>query len=188
MREVAHRLFVAVHPPEKVLDAVGEVAARAQRALVGPRWTTRDQWHLTLQFLGSVPEDRLDAVRRALEATSAVQPFPVRLGGGGAFPRPSRGRVIWVGLAAGAEPMAGLARAVHRALRPLGYEPEARAFHPHLTLARLAVPGDVQPALEALGDGPVGPAFVVDEVVLFESHLRRTGAVYEARARVPLLG
>ena len=182
------RLFVAVRPPPEVLTAVAEAVMPARHAMVGPAWTTHDQWHLTLQFLGAVPDDALSGVSRALDAASRVPPFPVRLGGAGAFPKPSRARVIWLGVAAGEEGMTHLASAVNAALAPLGHEPAERHYHPHLTLARLKAPGEVAPALEALGDDPVGPAFTVGEAVLYESRRSRQGARYEPVSAVALEG
>jgi RNA 2',3'-cyclic 3'-phosphodiesterase len=180
------RLFVAVRPPEGVLDAVERVVAPARRRMVGPRWTTRDQWHLTLQFLGWVED--ATAVAAALEAMGAGIEFPVRVGGGGAFPRPSRGRVVWLGLLEGESDVAGLAAGVNEALRPLGFEPEKRPFHSHLTLARLRQPADVSSVVEAIGDDPVGAEWMVREVVLYQSHLSPKGARYEPVAQVPLEG
>ena len=182
------RAFVAVRPPDDVLAAVERAVAPARKAMVGPRWTTPDQWHLTLQFLGNVPDDQVTGLSQALDAVSKVQPFPVRLGGGGAFPRVSRGRVIWLGLAVGDGALAGLARAVNGALEPLGFAPEDRQHHGHLTLARLKVPGDVTPAVEVLGEEPVGGAFVVNEVTLYQSRLSRAGARYEPVTTVALEG
>lgn len=182
------RLFVAVRPPDAVLDAVEEVVGGARRSMVGPRWTGRDQWHVTLRFLGHVEGEQVGAISQALDTVSRMPPFPVRLGGGGAFPRPSRARVVWLGLVGGDDPMTRLAGSVNGAVEPLGFEPEKRDFHPHLTLARLRDPGDVTPAVEALGDGPVGPAFTVEEVVLYESRLSRKGARYEPLSAVALAG
>jgi 2'-5' RNA ligase len=79
-----------------------------------------------------------------------------------------------------------LAAAVGALLTPLGHEPEARAFHPHLTLARCKTPADLRPVVAALGSDPVGPAWTVSEVVVFESRLRSAGAEYIPRARIPL--
>jgi len=182
------RLFVAVRPPDDVLGAVEEVVAPARRAMVGPRWTTPDQWHVTLQFLGNVPDEQVTEISKALDSVSKVQPFPARLGGGGAFPRVARGRVIWLGVVAGIEGMTGLAHAVNGALEPLGFAPEEREYHAHLTLARLKVAGDVAPAVESLGDGAVGGAFLVDEVILYRSRPSRSGARYEPVSTAPLEG
>lgn len=185
---MSRRLFVAVRPPAEVLDAVEEATVPARKSMVGPRWTGRGQWHVTLQFLGRVEDERLEEVARHLEGVSRVQPFPARLGGGGAFPRTGRGRVVWLGLVGGEERFAELAGTVNEAMRPLGFEPEKRGFHAHLTLARLRKPGDVTPAVEALGAEPVGPAFTVEEVVLYESRLSPKGARYDAISTVPLAG
>lgn len=151
----------------------------------GLRWVPEDQWHLTLQFLG--PVARLAPVVEALRpAVGQREPFSVRLGGAGAFPTAGRARVVWVGAAEGDEAVAGLAGVVSAALGPLGHEVEARPFRGHLTLARLKVPAPVGPVLDALGPGPVGAAFTVDEVVLYESRLSPGGPRYSALERFSL--
>ena len=78
-----------------------------------------------------------------------------------------------------------LAGAVGELLTPLGHEPDGRGFHPHLTLARLRTPGDLRAAIAALGQRELGPAWHVEEVVLFRSETRPEGARYEAVARIP---
>ncbi|GIU89992.1 MAG: RNA 2',3'-cyclic phosphodiesterase [Acidimicrobiia bacterium] len=175
------RAFVAVRPPDDVLDAVA--AWLGEPDLPGARFTTRDQWHITLQFLGNRAD--VDAVVDAL-APLAVAAGPARLGGVGAFPNERRARVLWLGFAQGSELLTQLAAAVGALLAPLGHVPEARPYHPHLTLARLKVPSDVRAFVEQLGPGAVGGTWAVRDVVVYESRLRRSGAEYEARARVPL--
>ena len=186
MTEGRRRLFVAVRPPDDVLDAVERATAPARRSMVGPRWTKREQWHLTLQFLGWV--DDVDTVSAALEALAARPAFAVRLGGGGAFPSERRGRVVWLGTTAGGDALEALASAVAGLLRQLGHEPEDRAVHPHLTLARLQRPADVRTLVGALGTSPVGADWTVREVILYESILRREGARYEPWSRIALEG
>jgi 2'-5' RNA ligase len=140
---------------------------------------------VTLQFLG--PVETLAPVVHGLAAAVAVlEPFRFQLGGSGAFPNPRRARVVWIGASAGAESMAGLAGAVTGALAPLGYEAEARPFRSHLTVARLRDPGDVTPALVALGDDPVGEAWTVEEIVLYQSRLSPSGSRYSVLAELPL--
>jgi 2'-5' RNA ligase len=180
-RELA-RAFVAVVPPDDVLDAVDATASGIDVPATARR-TTRPQWHLTLQFLGNRVD--LDEVGDTLEAL-AVTRATVRLGAAGAFPTERRGRVLWLGVSEGDALLAQLAAAVGALLEPVGYPPEKRPYHAHLTLARLKAPADLRPVLAALGPGPVGRAFPVNEVVLFQSTVRRTGAEYTARARFPL--
>lgn len=183
------RAFVAVVPPLEVLDAVERLVARLRGSIDLPRarWTTRAQWHVTLQFLGAV--DDLDAVVGAVGGACASRtPFTVRLGGGGAFPSARRASVLWLGAVEGGDAFAALADAVGSALRPLGHEPDDRPFHPHLTLARFKRAADARPLIGLLGDGPVGPAWTASEVVVFESLTRPDGAEHVERARLALRG
>ena len=176
---------MAVRPPDEVLDAVASAVDAGRAVADGLRWAQRDQWHLTLQFLG--PLTRLAPVVDGLAgAVGERTAFAFRLGGAGAFPNGRRARVVWLGAAEGGDEVIGLAGAVTSALGPLGYEAERGPFRPHLTVARLRVPGDVGPVLAALGPDPVGPAFTVGEIVLYESRLSAQGPTYSVLERFPL--
>jgi len=175
------RAFVAVRPPDAVLDAVA--SAIAGFVLEGARLTTREQWHVTLQFLGNHAD--VDAVAGALEGLATVR-GDAQLGGWGAFPKARRAGVVWLGLRHGDELLGALAREVGDRLRPLGFEPEERPFHAHLTVARLQRPRSVEAVLSGLDEGPVGESWRVDEAVVYESRLHRSGAEYLPRARIPL--
>ena len=176
------RAFVAAVPPDDVLDAVDAAVSGIELPSTARR-TTRPQWHLTLQFLGNRVD--FDAVAGALEAL-AVRRGDVCLGAAGAFPSERRGRVLWMGVSEGDALLSQLAASVGALLAPIGYPPEDRPYHGHLTLARLKAPTDLRPAVAALGPGPVGRPWTVEEVVLFQSKTGRTGAEYTARARCPL--
>jgi 2'-5' RNA ligase len=176
------RAFVAVVPPDDVLDAVDAVVSGIDVPSTARR-TTRPQWHLTLQFLGNRVD--FDAAAGALEAL-AVRRGTVCLGAAGAFPSERRGRILWVGVCEGDALLAQLAASAGALLAPVGYPPEDRRYHAHLTLARLKAPADLRPVVAALGPGPVGRPWTVEEVVLFQSKTGRSGADYTARARIPL--
>jgi 2'-5' RNA ligase len=176
---------VAVRPPDEVLDALARAVEAGRAGADGLRWEQRERYHLTLQFLGPLP--RLAPVVDGLRAAAGERAaFPFRLGGAGAFPNTRRARVVWIGAETGGDALVGLAAAVSSALRPLGYETERGPFRPHLTVARLKVPGDVGPVLNALGGELIGPAFTVGEVLLYESRLSSQGPTYSVLERVPL--
>lgn len=178
---------MAVKPPDDVLDAVAAVVKPARSVRVGLRWEHRDRYHLTLQFLGPVGE--LAPVVGGLAAAVADRAaFPFRLGGAGAFPKAGRARVVWLGCAVGGSDVVGLAGAVAGGLRRFGYEPDRKEFHPHLTLARLKVPDNVNDVLAAIGPDPVGEAFTVGEVVLYQSQLSPKGPTYTVLERFSLRG
>jgi 2'-5' RNA ligase len=176
---------VAVKPPEDVLDAVTAAVHPARSRRVGLRWEARERYHLTVQFLGPVAS-LVPVVEGLAAAAGSRAPFTFRLGGAGAFPKPGRARVVWIGAAAGGEELAGLAVAVGAALAPVGYEPDRKELHPHLTVARLKVPDDVREVLAGIGPEPVGESFTVEDLVLYQSELSPKGPTYTALERFPL--
>jgi RNA 2',3'-cyclic 3'-phosphodiesterase len=175
------RAFVAARLPEPVLDAV---AAAVACVSVPGRATTRDQWHVTLQFLGDNAD--VDAVVSALDGLEARRGV-ARVGGAGAFPDARHAHVLWLGLAEGADVIARLADAVSERTAGLGYERDVRPFRPHVTLARGKAPTDLRGIIAALGAGPVGPAWDVDAVSVYESRRGSGGATYVERATIPIV-
>lgn len=166
------RLFVAVWPPDDVLD---RLAALDRPAFDGLRWTRRDQWHVTLRFLGQVPEAA--AVSGALGVLSRSPAADATLGPAtGRFGR----RILHVPVA-GLEPVAA---DVLGATAHLGRPPEDRPFAGHLTLARVAKGARVD--LGPLTGVGVAGEWRVEEVCLVESRLSAKGARYEVLERVRL--
>jgi 2'-5' RNA ligase len=96
--------------------------------------------------------------------------------------------VLWLGIGQGAEPLVSLADAVGGALAPLGHERDEARFHPHLTVARTRGRDqrDARELVAALGDRRLGEPWTVNEVVLYESHTRASGAEHTAVERFPL--
>lgn len=167
--------------PPAVRDELGRVMEHLVASLPGARWVPPQNIHLTLAFLGWVDEGRISEISGAIGSAVADHvDFRVRLGELGAFPTLRRARVIWAGLDDPTHGTSALADSVAGALEPLGFEREARAFAPHLTIARFKVPRPV-----TLDATPEPIAFPVERISLFESHLRRPAPVYEELATFP---
>jgi 2'-5' RNA ligase len=184
------RGFLAVVPPPAVLRWTESVADSARRIVGignGLRWIRPDQRHVTLQFLGRVDEPNSVADSVA-ESVRRIAPFGLVLGGAGAFPSARRASVLWLGVTTGADALADLAGAISEATAPLGFPVDDRPFLPHLTMARSARARDLRATVAALNDGPAGPSFTVDQVVLFDSDTRADGALHTERARFGLAG
>ncbi len=133
------RLFVAIELPEAISEAL-EAPLHSLDALDSVvRRSPRSGIHLTLAFLGMVESTRVpEIVSRLQSATSGVTPFTVEVAGAGMFPSVSRPQVLWVGVGGDERPrLLELAARVAEELRQAGFELEKRAFHPHLTLARV---------------------------------------------------
>jgi 2'-5' RNA ligase len=188
------RGFLAVVPPPAVLrwiDATIDTATSTVPAVDGLRWTRVEQRHLTLQFLGAVPdaEELKASVANSLRESG---PFTLRLGGAGAFPNARRASVLWIGVHEGAQALAALAERVTRATATLGFEGDDRPYRPHVTLARASRARDLREVVAALGVTATSPSWSVDRVVLFDSTpssrgSRADGAVHTERATFSLL-
>lgn len=179
------RLFLAVDLPEGVRRALDEhLRASPGGGRLPGRPARPESWHLTLRFLGDTAPDACDRLVRELRSAELGHGFTLGFGGLGAFPRPARATVLWLGIAEGEAPLGALAAAVEEAACRAGFPAETRPFAAHLTLSRIRPAEDVRPLVERVP--PFPERMEVDEVVLFRSHLGPSGARYEAVERFPL--
>lgn len=176
------RCFVALVLPAELREAVAGHFAREGRRISGVRWVAPGNLHLTLQFLGEVEEERITAIRQALDTAAAGHgAFRLGLRGAGAFPAPARPRVLWVGVGEGAAAASALAGSIACALAPLGFVPEARTFVPHLTVGRVGSPprdrGALPRLLDAVRDREWGEC-LIPAAHLLRSELFPAGPIY----------
>jgi len=176
-----HRLFVAIRPPEVVRDLLLD----AMDDSADFRWQDDEQLHLTLRFVGEVERPFADDLAAEFGRIRAA-PFELRISGTGRFEQRSSG-ALWAGVEPKA-PVAALAAKVERTSIAVGLEPERRAFHPHITLARWKGrrSHEVARFLEQTR-GLVSAPFEVRDFILFESRLSKHGAHYEEVAAYPLV-
>ncbi|MBN1236319.1 MAG: RNA 2',3'-cyclic phosphodiesterase [Methanotrichaceae archaeon] len=177
------RCFVAVELPSHMREEIGRLASRI--ATEGLRLVRPELVHITIKFLGELPQEKVDQVAEALGRVKAA-PFPVQVIGMGAFPGRSV-RVVWLGLTGNFQE---LYQKVEQALSPLGFSPEARGFSPHVTLGRVARPNaeisrKLNTKIADFSSLDLG-SFTVDQFYLKKSTLTRGGPIYEDLAGFPL--
>jgi RNA 2',3'-cyclic 3'-phosphodiesterase len=180
------RLFLAFEIGDDPKAAIETAIAPWRAELPSARWAPRENWHVTLEFLGNTWPRLVPRVEQAAaEVAAGARAFEAGVRGFGGFPSPTKARVLWAGIDDPSGSTAELAARLGGALAG-DFVPEKRAFHAHLTIARadppLAVPDDLRRI------GPLGPRFLVDRIVLFQSHLRRPAPVYEAFRTYALTG
>ena len=187
------RLFVACELPAEMKAALSSLQeALRKKGAPRVRWVRPEGIHLTLKFLGAVPQDKVAAICEALAPTvQGIPPLALSLAEVGTFGDRRGPRVIWVGMQGDLEPLARLQQRIEKALEPLGFPPERRAFSPHLTVARVP---------DSMGSGerhtlgeltkttplPTAPAVTIRELSLMRSILGPGGAVYERVVAFPL--
>jgi 2'-5' RNA ligase len=182
------RIFVALNfsvaVTRKIADEIERRKATLADAGFRVAWVPPANLHLTVRFLGSMPEELVEGLTGACKRVAARHtPIEARVAGLGAFPALTQPRVLWVGVDGKSELFA-LQRDVEAAMVDLGFDKEAQPYHPHVTVGRVKESRGSIPAPwqgdELLGTCPLS------ELVVYESKTRFSGAEYTARARIPL--
>lgn len=181
------RVFCAINLPgevrEKVLAHSLKLRQAAPEAQVS--FSRPDNIHLTIKFLGDISVSRVDSLSNAAaNAASGFEPFAMRVQGSGTFPTRGAPRVLWIGI----EDVHGRLDELYSRLEDecakAGLGKEARAFHPHLTLARLRKPEGARALAEAHKQMQFGPIeFSVSELLVIRSELSSAGSKYTTISR-----
>jgi RNA 2',3'-cyclic 3'-phosphodiesterase len=174
------------------LDLPGDLVANLEELLHSLRPAARIQWsppanlHVTTKFIGEWPEARLGELKAALAGLPARAVIPVRIRRLGFYPNPHSPRIFWCGVEAPGLPQ--LAADTDFATAKLGVKIEKQPFSPHLTLARIKQPVELQPLREAIAALPTLEfgGFPAGSFFLYQSTLRPAGSVYTKLAEFPL--
>jgi RNA 2',3'-cyclic 3'-phosphodiesterase len=179
------RLFTAIDLPPEITGRLDGLIAKL-RPLANIGWSPVANLHITTKFIGQWPEERLAELQAALSETRRRTPISIRVSGLGFFPNRKSPRVFWAGVEA-PEELGALARATDAAMAKLGLEPEARAYSPHLTLARIKQAFGLESfhrEVERLGQPDFG-SFVADCFYLYLSEPSRSRSVYTKLSEFP---
>lgn len=141
-------------------------------------------WHITLRYIGAMDDVSLDRLLAGLDQAGLGGPFTLRAGGLGAFPKPSRATVLWIGLSHGSDRLERLAESVQDVVDGIGLGREERPFVGHVTLARIRPPVDVRRLISSVDVPAV--TIPVDEITVFESVQVDGGTAYRPIERFPL--
>ncbi len=184
------RAFLAIELPQDVRSTLvaiqQDLKRQFERTIVGQiriSWVRAASMHLTLRFLGDMPNESIDPLQVAIQQTVSVhQPIHLPLERLGVFPSPPLPRVLWTGPSESWDqgPDAQRLRALHRTVEDCcqasGFAPDSRLFSPHLTLARIKE-GERQVGLALAQSGVMDEAAVIgtlpiEAVVLLRSELQ----------------
>jgi len=187
------RSFIAIELPDTLKNELSVLeAGLKKRSPDVVKWVDQQSMHLTLKFLGAVPEENIEEILMAIEeAAVGIVPFSLELRGVGAFPNLNRVQVIWAGVYGEIDKLAALQKMVDNNTAQLGFPGEERAFSPHLTLGRVrnyTLPEERQKIGKILADtsfAALGSA-KVQSVSLMKSQLTPHGAVYSRLGEIKL--
>ncbi|MFX0050785.1 MAG: RNA 2',3'-cyclic phosphodiesterase [Candidatus Hermodarchaeota archaeon] len=179
-------ICVEINNPD-VIDQLGSIINTINFS--GVRVVKLSQLHLTLKFLGEVPNPRISTIKEAIERIDEPQ-FEIELKSMGCFPNPNYIRVVWIGISKGNEQLMQITQTVEELLTPMGFPKEKRKYSPHLTLARIkALNNTDKNTLQKFIRDSKGKSYgiqLIDKVILKKSTLTPSGPIYEDLLVVPL--
>lgn len=183
------RLFLAIELPSTLIDDLAVALAPLRSESPELDWVATEKWHLTLKFFGEVGDERLESVVSLTDVVATShRPFSMLLGGVGAFPNFRRARVLWIGVQQEAR-LELLQHDLELEGDAAGFELEGRAFRPHVTLARVRAPLEVDHVRRLRRTArriDFTAAHAVSEITLLESTMAPTGAHYRRVHAAPL--
>lgn len=175
------RIFIGIDLPQSIAMRVASRMTHMRTDCPFQKWTHPDDLHVTLQFLGNTPLNRLDHVQESMKRTAAdTATFQLTLTKLGIFGSPDAPRIIWLGLSelANAGSLSRLHTALVSELSAVGVKLDARPFRPHLTLARSngvhysaeACRAAWAASAAADPDAHAPLSWTIDRITLFQSH------------------
>ncbi len=183
------RTFVAIDISAELRKACQQLLAQVSQLPGQVKWVRPESLHITLKFLGHIPETQVTAIQETLiPVVQSVPSFTLESTSLGGFPSVERPRVIWLGInGKGISHLQTLQQRIDEALAALGFPTENRPFRPHLTLGRVKAPFNLPTIVKTLLAHQFPPiAFPVTEVILMRSQLQRNGARYTPLVHIPL--
>jgi len=176
------RLFIAVTVPDDIKEQIVALQSDLRSARADIKWVEKDNFHVTLKFLGETAEEKLDGIVSALSSALAdIKPFALSFAGVGAFPGVRAPRVVWLGINEGKEQLKEAAQRIDETLSKLGFAKEIREFSSHATLGRLRSAknrGILAEKIQKYGEAAFGP-FTVDHIDVMQSFLSPSGPRYQ---------
>lgn len=128
------RIFIGLDIQSEIRERISEFMTKMREFAPNVRWVTPESLHITLKFIGEKPDALVKQVELALSEVTRPE-FEISFRGCGFFPAAKSARVFWIGIEA-PPALSQLAQQIDAALAEVGIPKEARAFSPHLTLAR----------------------------------------------------
>jgi len=184
------RLFVALDLDDAAREALKSEQRRLASRLgdrISLKWVRQDQAHLTLTFLGEVPDATAASLVDAFSRALPIAPFDVTFDRVGIFPPRGEPRILWVGAGAGAADVSRVNGECALRIHRLGLAVEDRPFHPHVTLGRFRAGhrGEVERAIDGEARRPIATVHI-DHATLYQSRLSSAGPSYVALAHATL--
>ena len=175
------RTFIAIDiADEKIISKIVGIQKQLVKSGSSMKLVEPENLHITLYFLGEIPESSLRYVEEAVtNCTKGVEPFTIDIGGVGAFPTIKRPRVLWIAVTKNSDKIEFIANCLKKILPSRGFRREPKSFHAHITLARVKrYNSSLRDMLTKLSDVYIG-SIPVSNIKIKKSTLTPKGPIYK---------
>ena len=187
------RTFIAIDFSPEIIRKITEIINyfRSQTPDKAIKWVAPENLHLTVKFLGEVPDNKIEDIKEFIKKSLADKhTFQIEVKGLGMYPNATKPRVIWLGIK-GSEPIVEIYKILDSELQKANVQPDKRGFSPHLTIARIRRNTDskvVQEIGKTLSKFKVDSlgSCIIDHIVLYKSVLTPKGPIYTSLLSTPL--
>lgn len=172
------RSFIAVEIPEQVRSDITRMVNKFARQDFSVKWVKHENLHITLLFLGDIDNEFLrNSIKTLADIALKEKSFEMSLKKLGAFPNTHSPRVIWIGAETGKTELVSLQEKIETAFTGIGYKPEPKKFHSHLTIGRVRERISIADKIFATEYESL--VFKIESLVLYKSTLTPLGPIYE---------
>jgi 2'-5' RNA ligase len=182
------RVFIGIKLDERVHDEIEKFLAPFKKISSPIRWAKPENVHITLKFIGEVPEEKYTKIEKYLgEAEFDTGAFDLRLTGCGKFGRGNSLDIFWIGISP-CDPLARVFKKIEDTLAKSGIEKEKRPFTPHITVGRNKKNYNFKSFLQLIEENRdrLISEFNVDRFQVFKSQLKPEGPIYTILKEIPL--
>ncbi len=174
------RTFISVPVPNQLFKIRNYLKSTVKNKKVKLSWIKKENIHLTIKFIGDMPEDDISNINSVIKNIVEITPvMDLTIRGTGCFPKPQRPRILWLGVQGELEPLQKFVLSINEALHPLGYPKEENDFIPHITLSRIKYPQKFTPDISELMNYEYPDInFRIDKIHIMSSELFFNGSVY----------
>lgn len=175
------RVFIALALEESLKEALAKVQAELKSLGEDIKWISPQNLHLTLKFLGEVPQEKIPKIIQSLKEISGnFEAFTIEIKNIGGFPNLKSPRVLWAGIEKGKEALKIVTNVIEDALVKLKFPKESRSFSAHLSLGRVTYIKNKEAFCQKISTIQL-PALCqgITSLTLFKSTLTPKGPLYE---------
>jgi RNA 2',3'-cyclic 3'-phosphodiesterase len=181
------RTFIALPASSEIQQKMTTVQSELKAVQADVKWELQDKFHITLKFLGSVEQSKIESLSSALlDSVKQFLGFELTYNSLGTFPNIQNPRVIWIG-AKTDQVMLDLHSRIENVCSNFGFQKEERAFHPHITFGRVKGTRNLARLTEAIKTITFEPIQSrCSELLLMKSDLHPSGSIYTILKSFPL--